>query len=233
MQCLLNRAGLAEPPPWFRSYCLTGFSCHEIRLCIRLALEKGRDRFGSVHSVLVDGVADVVPDVTDPEVSNGLVSEFHGWAIEFHCPLIGVIHLNPGAQDKTRGHLGSQLERKAETNLRLEKLEGTTVVWSDKNRRAPILKSRGPCFAWSDDKGMHVSVPNIEEAREKEKVDRLRRLAEAVLGAAEKPYLTWTEFKNGVQQIDGLQDSGARKKFEQMIAAGVVQKTAFGRYQLV
>jgi hypothetical protein len=47
--------------------------------------------------------------------------------------IVGVIHFNPGGE-KTRGHLGSQLERKAETNLRLDKV-----------RRAPaatILRTR-------------------------------------------------------------------------------------------
>jgi hypothetical protein len=77
---------------------------------------------------------------------------------------------------------------------------------------------------------MHISVPNIEEAREKEKFDRLHRLAEAILGVAGKTYLTWTKFKNGVSQVDGLEDSGARKKFEQMIHHGVVKKAEFGRY---
>jgi hypothetical protein len=180
---------------------------------------------------LIDGVADLVPDGNDPEVCNGFVSELHGWAIEFHCPIIGVIHLNPGALDQTRGHLGSQLERNSETNLRLEKLEESTVVWSDKNRRAPILKSRGPCFAWSDEKGMHVSVPNMEQVREEEKVRKLRELAQAVLASEDKSYLTWTEFIAGIQKVDKIGDSGARKKFELMRSEGVVRKTAFGRYE--
>jgi hypothetical protein len=229
---VLKRVGLSEPPPWFRSYCLTGFPCYDIRSCVRLAMEQGLNRFGSVHSILVDGVADLVADVNEPEACNGLVSQLHGWAIEFRCPIISVIHLNPGAQDKTRGHLGSQLERKSETNLRLEKLDGTTVVWSDKNRRAPILKSRGPCFSWSDEKGMHVSVPNIEAVREQERLRKLRDLAEAVFAAAERPSLTWKECIEGIQKIAGTSEPTARKKFDALRQGGALQKSLMGRYQL-
>src|SRR5262249_9188485 len=111
------------------------------------------------HSIVIDGVADLVADVNDAVECNAFVAELHALAIRFDCPITVVIHINPGSETgKTRGHLGSQLERKAETNLRLDKDGEVTSVWSEKQRRAPILKGKGPRFQWGSEAGMHVSI---------------------------------------------------------------------------
>ena len=155
----IRRAGLGAPPPWLYSFCLTGMPVKDLQALLWLMMETAFTLHRGIHSVLIDGVADMVPDVNDPETSNAFVSDLHGHAILYKCPIIGIIHLNPGTE-KTRGHLGSQLERKSETNLRMER-EGDTeaiVLWADKTRKAPILKRTAPRFAWSDEAGMHVSV---------------------------------------------------------------------------
>lgn len=118
----IRRAGVQSKPAWLLPYCLTGFKADEIRRSIRPLLQSAKKKFGGVLALLVDGVADAVNDVNDPAEANAFVAELHALAIEFHCSVIGVIHVNPGGGEnwKTRGHLGSQLERKAETNLKCE-----------------------------------------------------------------------------------------------------------------
>lgn len=155
----LKRANLAEPPTWLLSFCLTGLSVRDLQLALKTLLQTAFKLFGGIHSVLLDGAADFVADVNEPEACNAFVAYLHSEAILYKCPIVGIIHFNPGTE-KTRGHLGSQLERKSETNLRLEKEESTDsiVMWSDKNRRAPILKRSAPRFAWSDGAGMHISI---------------------------------------------------------------------------
>ncbi len=107
-------------------------------------MESAHD-FNGLFAVIVDGVADLVLDVNDAKECNALVAKLHALAIKYDCPdrIICVIHENPNADTgKMRGHLGSQLERKAESNLRLRKKEDVTVVFSDRQRRrAPILES--------------------------------------------------------------------------------------------
>jgi len=116
----VRRAGLQTPPPWLRAYCLTGLGFKRAWECATAAIHLGAEQHCGVHSVLLDGAADFVADVNDPEESNAFVATVHDLAIKHDCPVIGVIHFNPGGE-KSRGHLGSQLERKAETNLSLEK----------------------------------------------------------------------------------------------------------------
>ncbi|HZM06246.1 MAG TPA: hypothetical protein VFC44_24865 [Candidatus Saccharimonadales bacterium] len=66
---------------------------------------------------------------------------------------VSAISDQPGRDDES-------IYRKSET-LRLDKIDGVTTIWSDKQRRAPIPKAAGPCFQRSDEAGMHVSVKGI------------------------------------------------------------------------
>lgn len=156
----LRRAGVAKAPAWLWSYGMAGFSATELREALRIKLADARRQKKMIFAVILDGTADLVNDVNDPEECNAFVAELHGLAIEYHCPIINVVHENPGQQanGKMRGHLGSQLERKAESNITLKKTEDVTVVFSEKMRRAPILEKEGPRFRWSDKEGMHTSL---------------------------------------------------------------------------
>jgi hypothetical protein len=114
----------------------------------------------------LDGGADFVADVNDAAESNAFVATRHDLAIKHDCPIVGVVHFNPGSE-KSRGHLGSQLERKAETNLALEKdADESTVIYSTKNCRAGIPKGIGPRFRFDPAAGMHVSVASRQSARD-------------------------------------------------------------------
>jgi len=144
----LRRAGLASPPPNLRSYCLADCSVADRRAMLRSELS----RAGEIFAVFLDGVADFVHDPNDPEEAFGFVAELHRLAIENGCVFVGVLHENPGSTDsgKTRGHLGSQLERKAETNLRLGKSNGVSTVYTDRGaRHCDIPKDFGTRFQYS------------------------------------------------------------------------------------
>lgn len=160
----IERADLSEPPKHLLSYCLTGLLPRDAWASVKRALAQSAKRFGGIHSILIDGVGDLVHDVNDAGECNDFVAELHGLAISHHCPIIGVLHFNPETA-KARGHLGSQLERKSESNLRLDKEDDTTVLWSNKQRRGAISKDFGPRFRWSNEKGMHVTVETNQEAR--------------------------------------------------------------------
>jgi hypothetical protein len=194
-------------------------------------LEDAAARFGGIHSLMLDGVADLVPNVNDPEESNFFVNELHSLAIKFFASTIGIIHLNPGT-DKTRGHLGSQLERKAETNLKLERDGDAIIVWGEKNRRAPILKVNGPRFEWSDQLGMHASVQNAEEAKAESEHGLLQLEAEAVFTRAEKQALRWGDLNALLARECHLSESGARKRMEKMVRARVITRDVLKFYTL-
>lgn len=152
-----RRAGVAKLPPWVMSYCLTGLSALECRQLLERALKLGRKRHGGVFAVIIDGIGDLVTDPNNQEECFPLITRLHYLAIEYQTSIISVLHMNPGAEEKGRGHLGSQLERKSESNLTMEKTGDVTRVWATKQRGKMILKDEGPTFRWSVEMNMHVS----------------------------------------------------------------------------
>jgi hypothetical protein len=69
--------------------------------------------------VIIDGIADLCSDVNNIEESNAVVQKLMKWTKELNCHIVTVIHSNFGT-DKPTGHLGSFLEKKAETQIQLE-----------------------------------------------------------------------------------------------------------------
>lgn len=86
--------------------------------------EKEEDDIGLV---IIDGLADLVSDVNDIEQSNACVQKLMEWSAKRGCHIITVIHSNWGS-DKPTGHLGSFCEKKAETQIALERNEDTDFI---------------------------------------------------------------------------------------------------------
>jgi hypothetical protein len=190
-----RRARIDEIPPWLHAASIADLPAHVGKRVLAVAMADAAESHGGLHSVIIDGVADLTLDVNDSEECNQLVAELHALAIRYECAILCVIHKNPGT-DKVRGHLGSQIERKAETNLSLDKEDDITVVWSNKQRRAPIEKKNGPRFRWSDDARMHVTVANV--AQEDRKTAEFRELAESVLRPGERK--DWRQLHNDITE---------------------------------
>ena len=72
--------------------------------------------------IILDGIADMVSDVNNMEQSNFIVQKVMTWTSRLSCHLMTVLHQNFGS-DKPTGNLGSALEKKAETQIKLEKNE--------------------------------------------------------------------------------------------------------------
>ncbi len=221
----LKRAKIHKPPTWLYSYCLTGLGHRRAWDCVAEAMRFAAETHGGIHSILIDGVADLVADVNDAAECNDFVATVHDVAIQRDCPIIGVIHFNPGGE-KTRGHLGSQLERKAETNLRLDKIDEVTSIWSDKQRRAPIPKGTGPCFHWSDDAGMHVSTETQQAVMEQEEIERLTLLADEIFG--EHPSMRYSELTATVKTRQKITERTAERRVSRMAKLKIIRKSVAG-----
>lgn len=167
MDRVVRRANCETMPDNLWNYCVTGWQADEIRTAVRHSIESVLRQGNEIYAVVLDGVADLCGDVNDSEESNSLVSELHMLAIYAMTPIICVMHRNEGdkADSAARGHLGKQLARKAETNLRLEQKEGISFVFADRNRGAPIAQDEGPAFKWDAKSLMHKSIDAAEKAQ--------------------------------------------------------------------
>lgn len=218
----LARAGVDHCPTWLHSYHVAGSSPGELRRALHALVEREATKNG-LFAVVIDGVADLCSDVNDAAEGNAIVAELHAMAIKYDCPVVTVIHENPTqATGKMRGHLGSQLERKAETNLRLTRDGEITVVHADKNRGAPITEKFGPRFAWNTEAGGHLSVASAFQSKAEQKTQELRELAEEVFGDAQG--LKYAPLVAAIVEARGCSPKTAERKFGEMKKTGVVHR---------
>jgi hypothetical protein len=155
----ITRSGLPETSPRLVSLPLVLFSRSERLTILKETLAFERDDKGMIDLVLVDGVADLCVSPNDEAEALELVSQLHALAQEFNCPIVCVLHENPSTdQGKTRGHLGSELNRKAFANLRIDKDTETSIstIYGTDMRKRDIPKEQGFCFAWDEATGMHT-----------------------------------------------------------------------------
>lgn len=226
----LQRAGIEECPAWLRSFGLAGYGPKELVAVVRILAEEEAAKNG-IFAIVIDGIADLVSDVNAADECNALIAELHDIAIRHDCPILCVVHENPAqTTGKQRGHLGSQLERKAETNLRLKKDGETTVVYAEKTRGAPILEKFGPRFQWDEEAGMHVSVSTAATAVEDAKTAELRELAEECIT---DDAISYSELRQRVAAARGWGLKTAEKRIGAMAKAGVIRKATGSNHYLL
>ena len=225
----LVRAKRDGQPDWLHSFCLTDFSATEQRAAVGALIQKiGQP----IHSIILDGGADLLIDVNDPKESNELVAELRKLAMEADAPLLTVIHGNPGnVTGKGRGHVGSQFDRKAESVLHLQRANDVTTVKSKKSRKAPILDSDGVAFVWSDEAMMHVTAESPAKAKATAKLNDLRQLMEQVFAGAKS--LKSTQLKELCMQITGCKSSTADTQRKEAVEAGIIGKNQLSEYVLL
>ncbi|MGV6946694.1 AAA family ATPase [Sphingobacterium mizutaii] len=84
---------------------------------IEYALFKYADRIGLV---IIDGIRDLVYDINNATEATEITNKFMKWSQELNIHIHTVLHLNKG-DDNTRGHLGTELNNKAESILQITK----------------------------------------------------------------------------------------------------------------
>lgn len=137
----------------YLTYALRQYSPMERLDFIDWHLNKTKD----VGLVIIDGIADLMLDSNDLKESSNVVQYLMRWTQELNIHIITAIHSNWNSQKPT-GHLGSFLEKKAETQISLE--------LSDQKNIAIVkcMRSRGFSF---EDFAFEVNssgLPNILES---------------------------------------------------------------------
>lgn len=169
---LLRRCGRDTMPEWFKAYCLTGMSRKERLKSIVLSMDKFHYQYGGIHLVVIDGIADLIRCANDEAESIAVVEELYRLAGIYNTCIVTVLHFIPNGL-KLRGHLGSELQRKAAAILSIEKdtKPAVSVVKALKVRDGSPLDVPLMQFAWDKEKAMHAYLgekPKEEKGRRKE-----------------------------------------------------------------
>ena len=70
--------------------------------------------------VVIDGIRDLMYDINNPSESTEVINMLMQWSSCYNLHIHTVLHLNKG-DDNTRGHIGTELNNKAETVLQITK----------------------------------------------------------------------------------------------------------------
>ena len=115
---ILRLAGLPVDvhPACLEFLCLRGFATKD-----RLKkIEEAIYDLDGLGLVVIDGIRDLAHDINSPGESTDLITKLMQWTDERKIHIRTVLHLNKG-DDNTRGHLGTELNNKAETVLQITK----------------------------------------------------------------------------------------------------------------
>jgi hypothetical protein len=228
----VRRAGITRTPEWFRSYSVADLDIRDRRLALRHVMHEARETHGGIFAVMIDGIGDLCGDPNDSEESFSLVHELHALAITYDCTIITVLHENPGSESgKTRGHLGSQLERKAETNLRLAKDgDGVTTIWAERARHCYLPRDQGPCFAWNDQASMHTSCGTAGEIKSAANREKMEDEAARAFGG--KDSLSYSDLVKSIMDSLEVSERTAKGRIKSWRNNGITDKNSTGNHYL-
>lgn len=186
----LKRAQLSTIPPYYHALCLTALSRTERINLIKESMDMYYHRHDGIHLVVIDGIADLITSANNEIESIALVDELYRLASIYNTCIVCVLHLTPGGL-KLRGHLGSELQRKAAGIISIEKDKANaslSVVKAIKVRDGDPLDVPMITYGWDKTADMHVyRYSKMKESSER-KYNELKSLAEETLSSGEMPY---------------------------------------------
>ncbi|MCC8174183.1 MAG: toprim domain-containing protein, partial [Odoribacter sp.] len=224
---LLRRANMTDKPDYFRVYCLTGMSRKERLQCIIESMDRYYFQYDGIQMVVIDGVADLIKCVNDETESIAIIEEFYRLAGIYNTCIICVLHFVPNGL-KLRGHLGSELQRKAAAILSIEKDEEPEIsaVKALKVRDGSPLDVPIMQFSWNKRANMHTFVGEKPvEAKEKRKEAELIKVAQEIFNRC--PQLLYNELTERIQLAMDVKERTAKSYIKFMREKEIIKKDAY------
>lgn len=177
----------------------------------RFVIDKTIDRM-KPHLVIIDGVSDLVPDTNDLEAASEITQHLMRLSTTKNCHISVVLHTNP-TDNKGRGHIGSELQRKAETTLEIKKEGDVSTVRPQFTRQ---IEPEPFTFA-IDNSGLPVlaSAPIKEE-------ENMQSLFRAVFDGTSS--LNYTDLVERVMNIEKKSKRTATRRIEKAVTDRIIQK---------
>ena len=228
----VKRAYLDDKPDFFHAYHLSEQSRKERLDIIRTALDMNFHQHRGIQLVVIDGVADLVRSANDELESVDVIDELYRLAGFYHCCIVCVLHFVPNGI-KLRGHIGSELQRKAAGILSIEKDTNPaySVVKCIKVRDGSPLDIPMMSFGWDKKEDMFVYMgTKSKEDKEKQKVADLRNIAVSIYEKADK--LAYGEMVKAIVDTMEVQPRTAKEYIRYMREKAIIEQLSDNSYQL-
>ena len=227
----LQRASLKTVPEFYHSLYLASLSRKDRLKLIRESMDLFHHRHGGIHLVVIDGIADLIRSANDETESIAIVDELYRLAGIYNTCIICVLHFVPNGI-KLRGHIGSELQRKAAGILSIEKDDNPeySVVKALKVRDGSPLDVPMMLFGWDKEEDMHVY------RGEKSKEDKEKRKTDELIGVVKEAFrnsfkLTYQELCEVLMREMEIKDRTAKKYIAYMKEQRILAQDTNGNYQ--
>jgi hypothetical protein len=223
---ILRRGELKTMPECFKAYCLTSMSRKERMQAIVQSMDKFYYQFGGIQMVVIDGIADLVRCANDEAESVGLIDELYRLAGIYKTCIVCVLHFIPTGM-KLRGHLGSELQRKAAAILSVERDDEpqVSVVKALKVRDGSPLDVPLIQFSWDKEVGMHTYIGDKpKEEKEKRKEMELMGVARTIFN--KQRFCTYVDLCEQIQSILDVKERTAKSYIKFMREKEIIMRDA-------
>ena len=227
----LQRASLKNVPKFYHSLYLASLSRKDRLKLIRESMDLFYHKHGGIHLVVIDGIADLIRSANDETESIAIVDELYRLAGIYNTCIICVLHFVPNGI-KLRGHIGSELQRKAAGILSIEKDDNPeySVVKALKVRDGSPLDVPMMLFGWDKAEDMHVyRGEKSKEDKEKRKTDELIAVVKETFRNSFK--LTYQELCEVLMRKMEIKDRTAKKYIAYMKEQRILIQDKSGNYQ--
>ena len=227
----LQRASLKNVPKFYHSLYLASLSRKDRLKLIRESMDLFYHKHGGIHLVVIDGIADLIRSANDETESIAIVDELYRLAGIYNTCIICVLHFVPNGI-KLRGHIGSELQRKAAGILSIEKddIPEYSVVKALKVRDGSPLDVPMMLFGWDKAEDMHVyRGEKSKEDKEKRKTDELIAVVKEAFRNSFK--LTYQELCEVLMRKMEIKDRTAKKYIAYMKEQRILIQDKSGNYQ--
>ena len=227
----LQRASLKNVPKFYHSLYLASLSRKDRLKLIRESMDLFYHKHGGIHLVVIDGIADLIRSANDETESIAIVDELYRLAGIYNTCIICVLHFVPNGI-KLRGHIGSELQRKAAGILSIEKDDNPeySVVKALKVRDGSPLDVPMMLFGWDKAEDMHVyRGEKSKEDKEKRKTDELIAVVKEAFQNSFK--LTYQELCEVLMRKMEIKDRTAKKYIAYMKEQRILIQDKSGNYQ--
>ena len=227
----LQRASLKNVPKFYHSLYLASLSRKDRLKLIRESMDLFYHKHGGIHLVVIDGIADLIRSANDETESIAIVDELYRLAGIYNTCIICVLHFVPNGI-KLRGHIGSELQRKAAGILSIEKDDNPeySVVKALKVRDGSPLDVPMMLFGWDKTEDMHVyRGEKSKEDKEKRKTDELLLVIKSAFRT--KLRLSYQELCEVLMREMEIKDRTAKKYIAYMKEQHILTQDTSGNYQ--
>ncbi|WP_247236427.1 AAA family ATPase [Telluribacter sp. SYSU D00476] len=232
LRTILRRAAQSTCPDYLLSYNIRELDINQYQSCTEGICQAASEKFEGIHLIIIDGIADFIRDVNDPDASNAIVKFFEGLAVRYACPIIVIVHTNPGS-DKERGHLGSQCQRKSESVIQV-KSEGDVSYIEPKFLR---MAGKGDIpqlqFTYSKEKGYHVDagVKQTQQTnKDSERVEDILNICKQIF-SGQKSY-TYGDAIEKIMAATKKKNRTAKDIFKEARAHGFIEEGGDSNWRL-